>query len=135
MSYLIGIIGRDKDMALRILKDEIETNEQASPIIIDLTREHKSTGKEPILVIPKAKGYLCYPAGQSAVQTEELPKHYIKENSLPRDEEQTLRYALQKAKHRYMKPGKTLERRERMEIVKEVRKAFFNTIATLFLNY
>jgi hypothetical protein len=34
-----------------------------------------------------------------------------------------------------MKPGKTLERRERMEIVKEVRKAFFNTIATLFLNY
>lgn len=54
MSYLIGIIGRDKDMALSILKEEIETNEHASPIIIDLTGEHTTFRKESILVIPKA---------------------------------------------------------------------------------
>lgn len=99
-SYLIGIEGRDKETALRILKEEIETDDRTSPIIIDLTSAHKSSGKEPILIIPKAKGFVVYPSTQSAVQTEELPKYYIKDNSLPRDEEQTLRYALQKAKNR-----------------------------------
>jgi hypothetical protein len=66
-SYLIGIEGRDKETCFRILKDEIETNEKTSPIIIDLTQAHKTTGKEPILIIPKATGYLVYPTAKAEV--------------------------------------------------------------------
>jgi len=47
---------------LRILKDEIETNERTSPIIIDLTHAHKASGKEPILIIPKAQGFMVHPS-------------------------------------------------------------------------
>lgn len=32
-------------------------------------------------------------------------------------------------------PGKRENRKEKIVIVKDVRKAFFNTIAALFLNY
>lgn len=67
ISYLIGIEGRDKETALRILKDEIETNERTSPIIIDLTHAHKASGKEPILIIPKAQGFMVHPSPQAEV--------------------------------------------------------------------
>jgi hypothetical protein len=60
VSYLIGIEGRDKETCFRILKHEIEINEHTSPIIIDLTSAHKTTGKEPILIIPKAPSFKLY---------------------------------------------------------------------------
>jgi len=62
-SYLIGIESRDKETCFRILKNEIETNEKTSPIIIDLTEAHKMTGKKSILIIPKATSYKLYPPG------------------------------------------------------------------------
>jgi len=156
-SYLIGIASKDKHVALDILRHDIEYDERTSPIIVDLSKENK---KSRILTFERVPG-LVLNKGLATPLTDT----YKKDASLPAEDSDKLVKAIQKAKdnkhrvkfNRHLRDNSyidcheskanrvkhkinTLPRpsqlyRNSRRTISEVRKAFFSTIATLFLHY
>lgn len=83
-SYLIGVIEKDKQHVIEMLRNDMQYDERTSPIIIDLTsKSENEKGKTRIKIID---GQTTAFSLEKGVCTE-LPKLFEKDNSLPKDEE------------------------------------------------